>query len=345
MLSIEDVASAFGGLPFALRGAWNLYPLSEGRIYLSRDEIGRFSIFIVGSKESFGNLPRISGVDYSDSVEVIPGNTKLQAVRLTSSSATIGNRVMAHVAYELQLKLLKNEGMSNSLLLSEVRWILELLSDREDVLSDEKQKGLFGELLFLRKLLIHASEVNVPAAIAFDCWKGFDRAKRDFSGPGVAVEVKTTSNVSRVHQIGSIAQLEPQGEEDVYVFSVGVKLDTSAPRKLPDVVTDVANLLKTFDDLSDAELQKKYEICLEKYGYQMGRESLYRAGPGFLNVHLAPRMFNEIDLERIRLTSFKNDSLPKMVLDVSYSLEMQAPELQKESEKAILDRLLGVSRI
>lgn len=342
MLSIEDVASAFGGLPFAMGGVWNLYPLKDGRIYLSRDEVGRFSIFIVGSKESFGNLPRISGVDYSDSVEVIPGNVKLQAVRLTSSSATIGNRVMAHVAYELLLKLSKNESMPNSALLSEVRWILELLSDREDVLSDEKQKGLFGELMFLRKLLLYACEINVPASIAFDTWLGFDRAKRDFAGPGVAVEVKTTSNNSRVHQIGSIAQLEPQGDEEVFVFSVGVKLDSSAPRKLPDVVADTANLLKTFDDLPDMELQKKYELALGKYGYQLGRESLYRAGPGFLNVHLAPRLFKEIDLDRIRQTSFKNDSLPKMVLDVSYTLEMQAPELSKESEKSVMDRLLGL---
>ena len=84
--NIEEIARAFGGLPLAIGKRWNLHPLREGRVYLSRDHVGRYSLFLIGDKESFGVLPRIAGIDYSDSIEAVPGNTTVRAVRLTSSS-------------------------------------------------------------------------------------------------------------------------------------------------------------------------------------------------------------------------------------------------------------------
>jgi len=249
---------------------------------------------------------------------------------------------MAHVAYELEQRLERDSGVTNEVLLSDVRWILELLGDREGILSDDQQKGLVGELVFLRKLLIHGRERLVPPSAVIEHWHGFDRAKRDFSGPGVAVEVKTTSNDSRVHQVGSLAQLEPQGNEDVFLFSLGIKLDSSAPKKLPDFVADVMDLLVLTEGGPDYDLQTKISEKLEIYGYQRGRESLYRSCPGFLSFHLQPKLFRERELDRVRLTSFKGDTLPTMVVDVSYRLDVRSPELSAIDEVDVLRKLLGL---
>ena len=343
MFSIEEIARAFGGLRLAAGQRWNVYPLREGRVYLSRDHGGNFSLFLVGTEESFGVLPRIAGVEYSDSIRAVPGDQVLHALRLTSDSQTFGNRVMAHVAYELEQRIERNPSITNEALISDVRWILELLGDRESFLSDEQQKGLLGELVFLRRLLVMAYQFGVPASSAVSRWHGYDRAKRDFSGPGVAVEVKVTSSDSRVHRVGSLAQLEPQGNEEVFVFSLGVKLDSSAPRKLPDYVADVFELLLLADGRPDGDLRRKFFDDLSLYGYDASRESLYRASPGFLNFHIAPKLFREHELDRLRLSSFKNDVLPSMVLDVSYKLEIRSEELEPTEEQFVLRRLLGIS--
>lgn len=343
MSRIEEIARAFGGLPRALGQQWNLYPLRENRVYLSRDHAGLYSLFLIGPKDSFGVLPRIAGIDYSDSIEAVPDNVTLQAVRLTSSSVTFGNRVMSHVAYELEQRLDRDPSVTNDVLLSDVRWILELLGDRENILSDDHQKGLVGELVFLRKLLLLARELLVPLSVVVERWHGYDRAKRDFSGPGIAVEVKTTSSDSRIHQVGSLAQLEPQGAEEVFLFSVGLKIDSSAPRKLPDYVSDVMELLVTSDGQPDFDLRAKLSDNLRLCGYEPERESLYRSCPGFLSFHLPPKLFREQELDRVRLTSFKGDRLPSMVVEVAYKLDVQSCELNTKQEKEVLRRMLGFS--
>lgn len=340
MHSIEELVLAFGGLPIAAENRWTLHPIKERRLYLSRDHSGRYSLFLLGDRASFGALPNVSGVEYSDSIESVPDGSRVAAVRLTSSSAMYGNRVIAHVAYELNQRLIREPEVTNQVLLADVRWILELLGEREGILSDDQQKGLVGELVFLRRLLREATDSNFPPVVALSCWHGYDRSKRDFSGPGIAVEVKTTSSETRVHYVGSLAQLEPIGDEKVYVYSVGVRLDASAPRKLPDFVQDIVQYLVCGDGSPDLDLIAEFYRDLREYGYEPAREGLYRSMPGFLNFHLLPRLYREAELDRVRLTSFKGDELPRMVREVSYRIELLAPELNSVEEKVVVRSLL-----
>lgn len=339
---LEAIVKMFAGLPAAVGKRWNVAPLVPGRLFLSRDTSGRFSVFIVGEAKSFGALPKIAGISYSDDIEAVPGGYKLTAARLTSNSLGFGSRVMAHVAYELERRIAADQAVTNAVLLREVSWILELLVDRDSILSPDAQKGLLGECVFLRRLLITASRAGLPASAALACWFGYDRAKRDFAGNGIAVEVKTTSQNTRIHHVGSLAQLEPQGGEAVYVFSVGAKLDPSAPRKLPDFVADVQGMLRLASGAPDAESIAKFHEGLRAYGYEPDREHLYRAVPGFLGFHLPPKLFGEASLDRVRLTSFKGDKLPSMVPEVMYDLSLGAGELSPAEEDAAVRQMLGV---
>jgi hypothetical protein len=338
--SIEEIAGAFAGIPVANGNQWSLYPLHAGRVFLSRDDTGRFSLFLTGAKESFGQLPRISGIDFSDDVEAVPTGEHLQALRLTSSSLTFGNRVMAHVAYELSRQIERDAQVTNEHLVSEIRWIFELLDDRDTVMSADLQKGLVGECVFLRKLLMLCAQLNLPRTAALERWWGFEKSKRDFAAKGTAVEVKTTSRDTRQHVITGMQQLEPQDGEQVYLYSLGVKADPSAPKKLPDFVQEVADLLVGPGGAIDPDLQERFYSCLRRYGYEPTAAHLYRLVPGFLNFHLPPRLFRESELHRLRWDSFKGEALPDMVVDVSYRLEARSPELSLSEERAVLETLL-----
>ncbi len=340
MATIEELVEGFGRLPPAAADRWSVYEAHPKRLYLTRDALGRHSMFIVGERSTFGRVPRFSGVTYSDTVTVVPSGETLAALRFTTGSLSAGNRVMAHIAYELVRLLDAKPEATNAQLLDEVRWVLELLGGRDVALTDEMQRGLVGELVFLRKLLQHARRLEVPASTALDAWHGYDRSKRDFAGPRVAVEVKFTSAASRQHHVHGLAQLEAQGDEDVFVFSVGAKMDPSAPRKLPDFVADVMSLLIDAAGTPDPDLRLRFVEQLERYGYVSEMEQVYRGGSGFMNFHLPPRLFSEKTLDRLRLGSFKNDELPSMVLDVSYVLEIKAAELDDSAESSVLSKLL-----
>jgi hypothetical protein len=247
---------------------------------------------------------------------------------------------MAHIAYEFERRISSDAKLGNATLIAEVSWILELLADQESIMTPEEQKGLAGELVLLRRLLSLAKELGLPPSEPLARWWGYEKAKRDFAAKGLAIEVKTTSKSVREHYVGSVSQLDPQGEEEVFVYSLGVRLDPTAPRKLPAFISDAQSLMNRSDGSPDEKTLALFQTCLQAYGYNPAKESLYNAGPGFMNFHLPPRVFRERELDRLRLSSFKSDTFPTMVTEVMYMLNIRADELTPASERAILVQLL-----
>ena len=340
MSGIEDLVLRFEALPVAQQGRWSVDALRDGRVYLTRDDASRNTLFIVGDHASFGTYPKCRAIRHATSIVPVPGGGPLEALVLSSPSQGYGNRAIAHVAYEVDRRLEATPGLANADLIAEVAWILELLSSQEPVMAPDQQKGLIAELLLLRKLITATSVVGVPAREALARWHGWDRSKRDFAAAGIAIEAKATAMSTRRHHIGSIDQLEPHGAEDVYLFSVGVRLDPTAPRKLPDAVAEVRQLLVGADGSPDEAAQAQFDEGLVRYGYDHSQESVYRAMPGILNLHLPPRLFRAADLDRLKLTSFKGDALPSMVSEVAYVLEAASQELSPAQEQEALRRML-----
>jgi hypothetical protein len=340
MTAIEDLVAGFSGLPSAAAGRWNVAPLVAERVYMTRDEFGRFAIFLLGEEPSFGTYPRILGIEHSPAVVAIPAGPPFPALLLRSSSLTHGNRIMAHIAYELERRIASDASVTNAALIGELGWILELLSEQEGVMTGEEQKGLVGELVLLRKLLALCKELGLTPSEALGRWWGWDKAKRDFVAAGTAIEVKTTSKKVREHYIGSVSQLDPQNGEEVYVCSLGVRLDPTAARKLPAFVEDVAALITKPDDSPDQDALESFFKALREYGYDDGHRKLYDAGPGFMGFHLPPKLFREADLDRVRLSSFKTDRFPRMVNEVMYLLQLQTEALAPAEEREVLTRLL-----
>lgn len=91
------------------------------------------------------------------------------------------------------------------------------------LLSEEHQVGLIGELWFLREVA-----ARLGWAAALDAWKGPRSEEHDFVLPLVDVEVKTTTKERRVHQIGSLKQLEPKLNRPLFILSVQLTAASAA---------------------------------------------------------------------------------------------------------------------
>ncbi|HEY1267321.1 MAG TPA: PD-(D/E)XK motif protein [Candidatus Binatia bacterium] len=341
MKSIEELVALFAGIPTADGHRWSVEALVPNRLYLSRGEGGEFAVFLEGSTETFGIIPPWVGITHSGSVTVLPDARTIAALRIASQDSLHGNRVIAHIAYELGRRLEDRADLGNDDLLSGVSWILPLLGDRETTLNVERQYGLVGECVLLLRLLNVAARLGIPGREALRRWKGAAASKRDFAAEHIAVEVKNTSHTTRLHHFGSIQQLDPQSaDEEVFLFSLGMRLDPSAPKKLPDYLTEVEAGLVTTAGTKDEEAVSHFHEELRRYGYDQAYESLYRSQPGFSPPHLPPTFYREIDLERVRISSFKDDKLPSMVVNVGYDMEVHGAGLSGDRADEIVKRLL-----
>lgn len=94
-----------------------------------------------------------------------------------------------------------------------VRAFKELIARRPS-LSEEKQVGLFGELLLVEHGL------GIDAGQTLDAWLGPDEAPHDFVFAAFDAEVKTTRGQARHHTIGSLTQLEPSPDRPLYLLSI-----------------------------------------------------------------------------------------------------------------------------
>lgn len=100
-------------------------------------------------------------------------------------------------------------------------------------LSDERQRGLFGELLLLDSLLLGESG-HLPGVTA---WTGPDASHQDFLIAGVAIEAKTT--LTKRHARIAIAnerQLDERAHDALFLASVRLEESEAHGTSLPDMV-------------------------------------------------------------------------------------------------------------
>jgi len=105
------------------------------------------------------------------------------------------------------------------------------------MISRERQTGLYGELLLLRRL------ESAIGASALDAWTGPTREAHDFRLGDTELEVKTTRGERRVHTISSTSQLEPSPGARLFVASFQVAAAGTAGESLSQLIGDVRERL------------------------------------------------------------------------------------------------------
>ena len=178
-------------------------------------------------------------------------------------------------------------------------------------LSIEKQKGLFGELIYLRDFVF--KEIDFSTAI--ESWKGPDRAYHDFEFKKMAVEIKTTSGKEhKKFMISSEKQLDMLELDNLYLglFSLNVHFNDIG-QTLTDLIDECDNLLSEFSAARYA-----FDLKLLKSGFLQEHKLEYNTRFSISSID-----FFEIkdDFPKI----IKNN-LPTGLGDIKYSVMVSACE-------------------
>ena len=170
--------------------------------------------------------------------------------------------VLSSIISEVDTKIiLKN--YSNRLM----KWQSLFERFNQQGLSAEEQRGLFGELFFIRKFLHNNSEfISI-----INSWVGCEKQIRDFQHSAWSVEVKTTqgNNHQRVH-ISSERQLDTRNLEHLFLYHLSLELRQKSRETLNELIDQITEILK-----SDYTALSKFNAKLIEGGYFSHHGQLY----------------------------------------------------------------------
>nr|WP_199082861.1 PD-(D/E)XK motif protein [Pedobacter sp. ASV19] len=177
------------------------------------------------------------------------------------------------------------------------------------ILTLSEQKGLFGELIFLKNYLFKI--YSPKQALAF--WTGANRTNHDFQLDDKAVEIKTTSGkMPWKFTVSSEKQLDNTGLKYLYLvlFIINVH-ENRGDGSICAIVNEVFEMLK-----GDLSVLSQFEIKLAKYGYNMLHAEKYTVGFSLSQVNI----FEVTD----NFPRLINVNIPPGIGDIKYSIMASA---------------------
>lgn len=192
-------------------------------------------------------------------------------------------------------------------------------------LSEEAQRGLFGELYFLRKFLNR----SVDKEFCINSWRGVEKAVQDFQFADWAVEVKTThgKNQQKLY-ISNERQLDISIIPHIYLIHLSLEIREGFGESLNQIVLNLNNILSespaafsVFNlKLLEAGYFEHHSDYYEKTGYSIRQENIYKVTNDF------PKIIESM--------------IPPGVGDVRYSLVVSANENWILNEETLFKNLL-----
>lgn len=184
------------------------------------------------------------------------------------------------------------------------------LVEEVTILSEERQAGLFGELLLLERLLTNGT----PNAVM--SWVGPDRQPHDFRIGAREFEVKTTSGAKRVHTINGLGQLQPSVDCTLYLISIQLADAGSGGRSLPELAEEVKTALPIVD-LKHYDRRLAASGYIEKHAPHYTRRRRLRSEMAMIQVgEGVPR------LTALGLSALPSGFVPERISAVTYDADM-----------------------
>lgn len=155
-----------------------------------------------------------------------------------------------------------NDGALSSTVRRALRWHHLLRGGRSDLLSLEEQRGLLGELQFLRRLMD-----LIGSYAAIESWKGPSGSSKDFEIDGCLVEVKARRGAAKPFvQISSEDQLSDVEDCSLYLIVSAVDAAIKPDGKtLTDHVLDIEKLYAA----AEPEAYRLWEVALAETGFDL----------------------------------------------------------------------------
>ena len=172
-------------------------------------------------------------------------------------------------------------------------WDQFFTQSKDTTLSKPRQRGLYAELFWLRKLIESKMKTE---AIAVDSWKGCEKSVQDFEDKGEVVEVKSTiTKEPRKITISNERQLDDDQLKSLHLFVLTLDVHETG-ESLPDIVQDLSNLLSQSTS-TNAKFKRKLllasyvETDSAKYRnrYTKRYEELFKVQQGFPRIIALPK--------------------------------------------------------
>lgn len=143
------------------------------------------------------------------------------------------------------------------------RWH-HLLKGGGSSLSEEEQKGLFGELRFLEGFLLP----NLPAEDAISSWTGPFGAPKDFEVGDICIEAKTRRGAATPYVlISSEHQLDDTSIRALFLYVTDVAREIT-PAGQGETLTTVVNRIRRTISWEYPEALTQFESALAAVGYR-----------------------------------------------------------------------------
>lgn len=260
-------------------------------MFWAKDWLGHY-LFIFESAKQQDDLPQLVLPDLAGiKAQYVPAATNFPKNQF---ALILNNSQDWELFYSLCLDLVRATRQAPSpvaalqiILRRLARWHEFLKAGHSGLFSEEKIKGLIGELLFLKRHLTPA--FGLGNAVKF--WLGPEGAPHDFAAGDCAIEVKCQSGGTRPYvRISSEFQLCSQLPE-LYLFVVTLGKGTE---DLPDTITLpglIADIRRELGHASYDKLERFNDLLYSlgyiesdsylNFTYLVIDESMYRVGPGF----------------------------------------------------------------
>lgn len=192
-------------------------------------------------------------------------------------------------------------------------------------LSPEEQRGLFGELYFIRKFM----QRNQNYSAVLNTWVGPANEVRDFQMGNWAMEIKTThGNNHQKIQISSERQLDVTHLEKLYIYHVSLEKAQESGETLNQIVSSITNLLASDTIALNRFRSKLYEagyfeqhlLLYDTVGYFIRQDTFYSVEAAF------PRI--------------QENELRSGVGDVKYSIILSQCDEFIQTEESVFQTLI-----
>lgn len=205
------------------------------------------------------------------------------------------------------------------------KWKSLFIKIASEGLSPEEQRGLFGELYFIRKFILLNN--NYPAVL--NTWVGPASEVRDFQMANWALEVKTThGNNHQKIQISSERQLDVTHVEKLYIYHVSLEKVQENGETLNDIINSISRILE-FDIIA----LNRFKTKLYEAGYFDNHFAQYDSIGYFIRQdHF---YIVENDFPRIQENEVRNG-----VGDVKYSIIISQCEAFIQTEQTVFENLI-----
>lgn len=200
--------------------------------------------------------------------------------RYSDVFSVLAGDIVAHITTQHDQKAAITEFISRL-----IRW-QTFFRKHSEGLGEEAQKGLYGELWFLRNILFS----NIGEVKAVAAWVGPEKANQDFQFNKCAVEIKATSGLGQSIPITNIRQLDDTGIETLFLLHIALDARLGGIQSLTELVEDIRAILHAKNEASAALFDERLidvgylDIHQSKYAdtkYAIRHHHFFHVASGF----------------------------------------------------------------